>query len=212
MKTITLCGTTAANLLFEQINALFTLQGNCVFSVGFIGAVLSSDAAKEAMATQADVMERVHFSKIDRSDEIFVINPFGYIGEFTKKEIEYAEHKSKPIRYLDDEFAEEDYLQRDFYSFCELSYNDSRWLLFKSRLGFIAERVHLTRFPSKGTVLKHLNFYIELYNDRWQDLLKGNNALTNFFLGKLMEHFRGCCDPGYIKERIVERVMDATTF
>lgn len=39
--------------------------------------------------------------KIDMSDEIYVINLGGYIGESTKAEIEYAKAKGKKISYLE---------------------------------------------------------------------------------------------------------------
>ena len=35
------------------------------------------------------------------ADEIFVINPGGYIGDGTRSEIEYAKQTGKVIRYLD---------------------------------------------------------------------------------------------------------------
>lgn len=43
----------------------------------------------------------MHLQKIDMADEIFVINVGGYIGESTKREIEYAFVKGKFIRYLE---------------------------------------------------------------------------------------------------------------
>ena len=43
----------------------------------------------------------MHKHKIDMADEIFVINPGGYIGESTKSEIEYALAANKPVRYLE---------------------------------------------------------------------------------------------------------------
>ena len=42
----------------------------------------------------------MHRQKIDMSDEIFVINKDGYIGESTRAEIEYAKRKGKKISYL----------------------------------------------------------------------------------------------------------------
>ena len=48
----------------------------------------------------ADEMDELHLRKIDISDEIFVINYNDYIGESTKKEIEYAKNKNKNIRWL----------------------------------------------------------------------------------------------------------------
>lgn len=38
---------------------------------------------------------------IDMSNEIYVINFGGYIGESTKSEIEYAKAKGKKISYLE---------------------------------------------------------------------------------------------------------------
>ena len=43
----------------------------------------------------------MHRQKIDMSDEIFVINKDGYIGESTKAEIEYAKLNEKKVSYLE---------------------------------------------------------------------------------------------------------------
>ena len=43
----------------------------------------------------------MHRQKIDMSDEIYVINFEGYIGESTEAEIEYAKLKGKRIYYLE---------------------------------------------------------------------------------------------------------------
>jgi hypothetical protein len=43
----------------------------------------------------------MHKRKIDMSDEIFVINVGGYIGESTKSEIEYAIANNKKVNYLE---------------------------------------------------------------------------------------------------------------
>lgn len=47
-----------------------------------------------------EALDELHLRKIDLADEIFVINKDGCIGESTKKEIEYAEAKGKPVYYL----------------------------------------------------------------------------------------------------------------
>lgn len=49
----------------------------------------------------AEQMDELHLRKIDISDEIFVVNWRGYIGESTAKEIAYAKELGKPIRYLE---------------------------------------------------------------------------------------------------------------
>jgi hypothetical protein len=55
----------------------------------------------EITEEQAKLFERLHYHKIDMSDEILVINVNGYIGESTKKEIEYAVRTGKKVRYLE---------------------------------------------------------------------------------------------------------------
>lgn len=48
-----------------------------------------------------NILDELHFRKIDLSEEIFVINKNGYIGESTRNEIEYAESLGKPVQYLE---------------------------------------------------------------------------------------------------------------
>ena len=49
------------------------------------------------------MLVRQHLAKIDLSDEIFVINVGNYIGDSTRREIEYAKEKGKSISYLQKE-------------------------------------------------------------------------------------------------------------
>ena len=43
----------------------------------------------------ASILDKIHRKKIDISDAIYVVNIDGYIGDSTKKEIEYAKNKGK---------------------------------------------------------------------------------------------------------------------
>ena len=47
----------------------------------------------------ADRMNELHLRKIDLAHEIFVINVNDYIGDDTKREIEYTKGKGLPIRW-----------------------------------------------------------------------------------------------------------------
>ena len=47
------------------------------------------------------MLDEMHKQKIDMSNEIYVINLGGYIGESTKNEIQYAKTKGKSISYLE---------------------------------------------------------------------------------------------------------------
>ncbi|BAD64511.1 conserved hypothetical protein [Shouchella clausii KSM-K16] len=94
IKVITLCGSTKFKEQFEKANAYHTLQGNIVISLGFF-------EQSEGIETQeqAELLEEIHYKKINMSDEIFVIDVNGYIGESTKKEIEYAKQQGELVSY-----------------------------------------------------------------------------------------------------------------
>lgn len=47
-----------------------------------------------------EFLDEHHLRKIDLCDRVIVVNKDGYIGESTRKEIEYAESKGKPVSYL----------------------------------------------------------------------------------------------------------------
>lgn len=95
-KIVCLCGSTKFKDTFEKVNALETIKGNIVLSVGFfIHQENTSEATKAAL-------DQLHFRKIDLADEIFVLNVDGYIGESTANEITYAFIQGKPVRFLED--------------------------------------------------------------------------------------------------------------
>lgn len=94
-KVITLCGSTKFKNEFEKIQKELTLKGNIVISVGCFNH--SGDVVTKE---QENMLKAMHRQKIDMSDEIFVINVDGYIGENTKSEIEYAEKNNKIVNYL----------------------------------------------------------------------------------------------------------------
>jgi hypothetical protein len=48
----------------------------------------------------AEAMDELHLCKIDLADEIFVVNFNDYLGDSTKREVEYAMEKNKPVRWF----------------------------------------------------------------------------------------------------------------
>jgi hypothetical protein len=52
------------------------------------------------------MLDEMHKQKIDMSDEIYVINVGGYIGESTKKEIEYAKARGKEVSFMENKKTE----------------------------------------------------------------------------------------------------------
>lgn len=76
------------------------MKGNIVISVGLFG---HADGEYESVITPEikEMLDDMHKRRIDMSDEIFVINKNGYIGESTKSEVEYAMKTGKSINYLE---------------------------------------------------------------------------------------------------------------
>lgn len=97
-RVITLCGSTRFMDEFMAAQKKLTLEGNIVISVGLFGH--SGDNEVWTPGTK-EMLDDMHRSKIDLADEIFVVNPGGYIGASTRGEIEYARKTNKEIRSLE---------------------------------------------------------------------------------------------------------------
>lgn len=95
MRVITLCGSTKFKKQFRETEAQLTLQGNIVISLGIFG----QSEGVTITAEQERLFEKLHYRRIDMSDEIFVIDVDGYIGNSTRREIEYAKDRGKVVRY-----------------------------------------------------------------------------------------------------------------
>lgn len=97
-KVVTLCGSTRFKDKFFEIQKKLTLEGYIVISVGLFGHSGDDEVWTDGVK---EMLDRMHLSKIDMADEIFVINVDGYIGESTKREIAYAKSKGKTVNYLE---------------------------------------------------------------------------------------------------------------
>jgi len=97
-KIVTLCGSTKFKDDFIAVQKRLTLEGKLVISVGLFGHSGDDEVWSESTKEMLDDM---HLRKIDLADEIFVINSGGYIGDSTRKEIEYAIRNGKGIKYLE---------------------------------------------------------------------------------------------------------------
>lgn len=104
-NVITLCGSTKFKEEFLKAQKDLTLKGNIVISVGLFGHAGDSEVWEQmdegTLTKTKEMLDDMHKRKIDMSDEIFVINVGGYIGESTKSEIEYAKKVGKKITYLE---------------------------------------------------------------------------------------------------------------
>lgn len=107
-KVICLCGSTrfTPEMLILQWN--LTKQGNVVLSWCALPDAYFNGADKAHIGDQEgvkEIVDEVHKRKIDLSDEIFVINIGGYIGDSTTSEIAYALEHHKIVKFLEPEWS-----------------------------------------------------------------------------------------------------------
>ena len=101
-KIVVLCGSTRFMEAFHDAGWEETLQGNIILSVGVVTTSSEGHAGEALGPDIVEMLDELHWRKIDLADEVLVLNVDGYIGYSTQREIEYAEYVGKPIRYLVD--------------------------------------------------------------------------------------------------------------
>lgn len=100
-RVVCLCGSTRFYEDFQRLNFEETMDGAIVLSVGFYPHASEAMHGETIGITpgQKRMLDELHMRKIDLADEILVINKDGYVGESTRREIEYARLSMKRIRY-----------------------------------------------------------------------------------------------------------------
>lgn len=109
-QIVCLCGSTRFFDEFTEANYRLTLEGNIVLSVGFfhhsrthVHGEASHGEVVGITPEQKLELDQLHLHKIDLCNWVYVINPNGYIGASTKREIWYAMMKFKIIRFLEED-------------------------------------------------------------------------------------------------------------
>lgn len=100
VKVVTLCGSSRFKSKIIEVGEKLALSGVAVLSLSLFG---HADNKFGSVITPSikESLDYAHMKKIMMSDSIFVINVGGYIGESTKREIEFAKLLGKPIEYLE---------------------------------------------------------------------------------------------------------------
>lgn len=114
MKIITLCGSSRFPEAHQLVMMHEAMLGNIVIPMSLYGHAdvpegaqfLTSDGDEATPEKRG--LDRLHFEKIDLSHEIIVINPGGYVGSSTLREIQYARERGKGVRYLFPDAAPEE--------------------------------------------------------------------------------------------------------
>ena len=92
-QIITLCGSTRFKDLFLEAARDLTLQGWIVLMPGVFGHADNFEWTEE----QKNKLDELHLEKIRMSNAVFLLNKGGYVGDSTRKEIEYAASRNIPI-------------------------------------------------------------------------------------------------------------------
>lgn len=97
--TYCLCGsTTRALAAFESERLRLTLAGAIVLTIGAV----KNDKDLDITSEQAMMLDVLHLFKIEQADTIRILNVAAYIGESTRRELEYARRLGKRIEFLED--------------------------------------------------------------------------------------------------------------
>jgi hypothetical protein len=100
-RVICLCGSTrfTDQMLVKQWE--LTKSGNIVLSWCALPEWYFKGAHVGDAEGVKEIVDEVHKRKIDLSDEVFVLNIGGYIGDSTRSEIDYAIAHNKPVVYME---------------------------------------------------------------------------------------------------------------
>ncbi|MER6441307.1 hypothetical protein ABT275_33720 [Streptomyces sp. NPDC001185] len=97
---VVLCGSTAHWDQLTEAALYETAAGRIVVAPG---CNMNQPHALWSDPVRADrikaMLDTLHLRKIDLADDVLVVNPGGYIGDSTRREIDYAQRLGKPIRY-----------------------------------------------------------------------------------------------------------------
>jgi hypothetical protein len=92
-RVVCLCGSLRFTGEFAAERTRLTLD---------LAIVLAPEATEVAVSDPSLVgsLGELHLRRIDLADEVRIVNPGGYVGEATRREIAYAESLGKRVTYL----------------------------------------------------------------------------------------------------------------
>lgn len=93
-EIVCICGSIRFAEEMREANRDLSFAGTIVLSPGEAG-----DMNRLISDEQKAVLDRLHLDKIDLADRVLVVNPGGYIGESTRREIAYAHASGKSVSF-----------------------------------------------------------------------------------------------------------------
>ena len=107
-EVVCLCGSTRFWRQFQKSSLEETMAGKIVLSIGAASGTDDEhfgNLPREEYDRVKETLDELHLRKIDLSDEVLILNVDGYVGESTRRELDYARGRGKPVRWLEPEKA-----------------------------------------------------------------------------------------------------------
>ena len=93
-EIVCLCGSARFADEIAAANRDLTLAGAIVLAPALLGQTPLTAEQKAALGD-------LHLHRIDLADRVLVVNPGGYVGESTSREIAHARAAGKPVAFTD---------------------------------------------------------------------------------------------------------------
>lgn len=101
-EVITICGSSKFKTEILAEVARLTMEGKLVISLGVFGHHdLPGHNWDTDVGELKTMLDALHRQKIDMADSVYVVNPGGYYGESTTREIAYARSLGKPVTFME---------------------------------------------------------------------------------------------------------------
>ena len=100
-EIVCICGSARFVDEMRAANRDLTFAGVIVVAPGVFLRAGDHEATELITNEQKIALGALHLRKIDLADRVLVVNPGGYIGESTSREIAYARANGKPIAFTD---------------------------------------------------------------------------------------------------------------
>lgn len=171
---VILCGSTRFKEKFEGMQKELTLQGFIVISVDLFGHSGDDevwDGMNDGTITKTKLMlDDMRKSKIDIADEIFVVNPKGYIGDSTWSEICYARMTDKPIKSMEyiNEHDIEAQVENHIHKAEQIAWEQLDWIRHSNGFYNIDDFVYL-KYKGKNIVDPWINVETHYDGTPWAD-------------------------------------------
>ena len=97
-EIVCLCGAARFANEMRAVEWELALAGVIVLAPHFPAAGEGGDTFTEE---QRATLGRLHLHRVDLADRVLVVNPGGYVGEATRREIAHAEASGTPVGFTD---------------------------------------------------------------------------------------------------------------